>query len=925
MVMQLLEGQTLRDRLAGEERALPLAELLDIGLQVCDGLRAAHEKGIIHRDIKPANIFLTSKGVCKILDFGIAKLLVEAPGGVAVEAPGFGPANPDKGGMGLQPRPEEGADPGLKPSSQESAGRRAEALRFHQPVTPAEATLTRTGAAMGTAGYMSPEQARGEQLDARTDLFSFGLVLYEMATGQRAFSGETAAVVHDAILNNSPIPIRDLNSTLPAKLIATIDKALEKERERRYQSAAEMRGDLGRVNTKSAQPLPAKWNRYATLALLIAIALAGSLYWRSRHKIRVTDKDTFVLADWENKTGDPVLTDALRLALRMDLQQSPDLNLLSGEKVNRELKLMGRPRVGGLTPEPLTSDLAKQVCLRTNSAAVLGGSISDQGNGYHLALRAVSCQSGALLASSEGEAVDRGAIVKTLGALGLLMRARLGEPEDSLQQLNAPLEQAVSPSLEALQAYEQSSQILDAQEYAKILPLVRRVVEIDPNFALGHLRLATVLADASGTDFGSNLALESYTRAFSLRTRADQRTRYMIECTYYAEVTGELKKAEQVLLQELQQYPAHSVAGAGTYSELSHLHRTMGNWEASAAEAEESRRNNPDIAWSYYGVIKGNYALTRLDQAKSASDEAQARGLDSPYLRQSRYVLAFLLNDSVGMQEQVTWAEQDGNLDLVWMQSETEAFYGHFRRAHKLSDRVIALSLRAGDEQRAASFRAQLALREVETGNTNGVPELVHGALSLSKGAGVETLAAAALARTGRDQDAQNLAGEVNRSRPLDDAIQHNWLPSISAASSLGSDPQAGIRRLELAYPYELGDVSFGTESFGRMYPVYMRGLSYLTAGQGQQAAGEFQKILDHRGIVGNFIIGALAHLQLGRAQAMMGDKQAARGSYQDFLTLWKDADPDIPIYGQAKAEYATLMKLSAITAQAPLGTKSLN
>ncbi len=621
MVMQLLEGQTLRDRLAGEERALPLAELLDIGLQVCDGLRAAHEKGIIHRDIKPANIFLTNKGVCKILDFGIAKLLVEAPGGVAVEAPGFGPANPDKGGMGLQPRPEEGADPGLKPSSQESAGRRAEALRFHQPVTPAEATLTRTGAAMGTAGYMSPEQARGEQLDARTDLFSFGLVLYEMATGQRAFSGETAAVVHDAILNNSTIPIRELNSTLPAKLVTTIDKALEKDRERRYQSSAEMRGDLGRVNTKSAQPLPAKWKWYATVALLIVIAVAGSLYWRSRNAIRLTDKDTIVLADWENQTSDRVFYDALSFAIRVDLYQSPYLNILAHGKLERELKLMGHTGIGWPTTKPMTFDLAKQVCLRTNSTAVLGGSISDRGNGYHLALRAVSCQSGALLASSEAEAVDRGAIVKTLGALVFLMRARLGEPEDSLRKFNAPLEQAASPSLETLQALEQS---FNSQKLTDQIALVRRAVEIDPNFAWGYWIMGEALTDAAAMDLGSDSAAQSYTKAFNLRDRVDQVTRYRIEDSYYERVTGELNKAEQVLLQWLQQYPRDRF-DTTLLPSLMHLHRTMGNWEASASEAEELRRDSPDSTRYYANVIMCNSALGRLNEARSASEQAPAR------------------------------------------------------------------------------------------------------------------------------------------------------------------------------------------------------------------------------------------------------------------------------------------------------------
>ncbi len=757
---------------------------------------------------------------------------------------------------------------------------------------------------MGTAGYMSPEQVRGEKLDARTDLFSFGLVLYEMATGQRAFSGETAEIVHDAIVHQPQVPVHDLNSTLPPKLLPRIiNQALDKDRERRYQSAAEMRADLGRVNAKSAKPLPAKWKWYATATLLIAIAVAGSLYWRSQHRIRFTDKDTIVLADWENQTSDPVFYDALSLAGRIDLYQSPYLNILAPGKINRELTLMGHPGIGWPTTKPVTFDLAKQVCLKTNSTAVLGGSISDRGNGYHLALRAVSCQSGALLASSEADAVDRGAIVKTLGALGLLMRTRLGEPAALLQTFNAPLEQAASPSLEALQAVEQA---YNSQKLADKIALASHAVEIDPNFAFGYWTMGTDLTNAAALDLGNSLAAQSFTRAFNLRDRVDQLTRYRIEHAYYQEVTGELNKTEQVLLQWQQQYPRARIQTT-LLGSLTDLHKTMGNWEACVSEAEEGHRDRPDAVAIYASLIWCNSAMGRLDQARSASEEARARGLDSAFLRRQRYDLAFLLNDSAGMQEQVAWAEREKNLNILWMQSDTEAFYGHSRRARKLAGRVMGLALRAGDKEKAALFGAELALREAEIGNTSAALGFAHNALTLHKIPGAEILGAVTLARTGRAQQAQQLADDVNRNHPLDDAIQNNWLPSIFAAANLGSDPRSGIRRLELAYPYELGDVSFTTETFGRLYPVYMRGLCYLQARQAQQAGAEFQKILDHYGVVGNFIIGALAHLQLGRAQAMMGDTAAARKSYQDFLTLWKDADPDIPIYQQAKTEYARL------------------
>ena len=483
------------------------------------------------------------------------------------------------------------------------------------------------------------------------------------------------------------------------------------------------------------------------------------------------------------------------------------------------------------------------------------------------------------------------------------MRTKLGEPEDSLRKFNAPLEQAASSSLEALQAVEQA---YNTQKPTDQIPLLRHAVEIDPNLAWGYWALGTALTNASILELGDSLAAQSYTKAFNLRDRVDQLTRYRIEQSYYQIVTGELNKAEQVLLQWSQQYPRARIQTTflGT---LFDVHKAMGKWEACASEAEELRRDHPDSADVYAKVIFCNSPLGRLAQARSASEEARARGLDYVGLRRTRYDLAFLLNDVTGMQEQVAWAERENNLDILWMQSDTEAFYGYASRARKLSDRVIGLALRAGDKEKAASFGAQLALREVEIGNTNGALEFANDALTLDKIPGVQVLGAVTFARTGIAQQAEQLADNVNRNYPLSDAIQKNWLPSIDAAANLESDPQAGIRRLEVAYPYELGDVSFGTETFGRLYPVYMRGLCYLQVRQAQQAATEFQKILDHYGVVGNFIIGALAHLQLARAQAMMGDKEAARKSYQDFLTLWKDADPDIPIYRQAKAEYAKL------------------
>ena len=579
IVMQLLEGQTVRDRLASGEGPLLLEELLDIGIQVSDGLQAAHERGIIHRDIKPANIFLTNKGVCKILDFGVAKLLEEAPGfspanlnEEMVEAPAFRSANRDKEEMGLQPRSE-----------------------LH---------LTRTGSAMGTAGYMSPEQVRGEKLDARTDIFSFGLVLYEMATGQRAFSGETAAAVHDAIVNKPTVPVCELNSALPGKLVATIDKALEKDRERRYQSATEMRLSLEQVRSgnRAGSRWPLTW--IAGWALLAALAVAGALYWRSRNAIKLTGNDTIVLSDFSNSTSDPIFDDALNTALRVELGQTPFLNLLAPDKVRGTLKGLNRA-----AHERLTSELAREVCLHTNSKAFVASSIADAGNHYGIELTAVDCHTGKILAKTGLEAKSRDQVVKMLGVAGFELRRKLGEPQPSLQKFNRPLEEATTSSLEALQAFSQSGIIKYRKGDAEALPFLLRAVEIDPNFASAYASLGSTYFNLGET----RRATENVERAYELSDRASARQRFYIRGLYYAAATGETEKAIQVNTQWIQTYPSDQVP----HGILSRLFRLGGQYAMAIGEAKESLRITPeDYPPQHTTLMLAYMALNRLDEAK---------------------------------------------------------------------------------------------------------------------------------------------------------------------------------------------------------------------------------------------------------------------------------------------------------------------
>src|SRR5208282_3152870 len=496
IAMELLEGDNLRDHLS-RQKPLPLPELLEISVQICDGLQAAHDKGIIHRDIKPANIFLCKSGVAKILDFGLAKLACE----VALE-------------------------------KEEAASATASSSAEHL-----ERDLTRTDTTAGTAGYMSPEQVRHEKLDTRTDLFSFGLVLYEMAAGQRAFEGDAITVIHDAILHQTPIAARNLNSAVPRSLDAIIAKALEKDREKRYQSAAEMAKGLARVQQQAQRPrlrVP-KW--FAAAGLLAVFAAVLLLYWNYRHRVTLSGNDTVVLADFENRTSDPLFDDVLRSALRYGLEQTPYLNLLGSDKVFGTLAQLKLPPITKLTP-----DIARQVCLRTNSKLLIAGFIADAGVRYRLELRAVDCQSGKEVRERE-EVADRDQVIHALGVAAAQLRRNLGDPTASLARFNKPLEEARSSSVEALQMGTLGYKRHIAGDLEGAIPYYKRALELDPKLATTYESLGS----AYGALGEQDLAVSAYTRAFDLRDRMTEPARLEIEFTYYASLTGEREKALSAL------------------------------------------------------------------------------------------------------------------------------------------------------------------------------------------------------------------------------------------------------------------------------------------------------------------------------------------------------------------------------------------
>src|SRR6266446_6129758 len=549
IVMELLEGDTLLHRIdSSAPKEILLDTLLDVAIQICNGLQAAHDKEIIHRDIKPGNIFLTKQGPVKILDFGVAKLARE-------EVEEIGP-------------PEE-ADLISGGSKQDSTETGTETSRR------VHSNLTRTGIAIGTAGYMSPEQVRKERLDARTDLFSFGLVLYEMAAGRRAFTGETAEAVHDAILDQTPAAVHDVNPTVPRGLDSVIAKALEKDRSQRYQSAAEMHADLERVR-REMHPVRRRLRRWLASAALLLVVAAGAWIFRNYHNsATLSVDDTIVVADVNNQTSDPVFDDALNTALRVGLEQTPYLNVLALDKVSGTLRLLKLPEDAKLTPE-----IARQVCQHTNSKMMITSSIADAGNRFRIELNAFACQSGNTIARVRENAGSRNEVVHLLGVAAAQLRGKLGEPATSVTKFNKSLEEATSPSLEALQLLTEGYRRHHATRDARVaFPYYRRATELDPDFALAY----AALGDAH-TDLNDGLAAAAEKKAYELRTRMTEPTRFQAETGYYTLVTGEQEKAYPVLLQWVQTFPRDVM---GRYN-LARCLQLLGQQGQAADEAREA-------------------------------------------------------------------------------------------------------------------------------------------------------------------------------------------------------------------------------------------------------------------------------------------------------------------------------------------------
>jgi eukaryotic-like serine/threonine-protein kinase len=873
IAMELLEGQTLRQIIAG--KVPEIEAVLDLGTQIADALVAAHSKGIIHRDIKPANIFVTQQGHAKILDFGSAKL-----GGASKDV-----------------------------SEQETLGESQMALQH----------LTRPGTAMGTVAYMSPEQARAKELDNRTDLFSFGVVLYEMATGTQPFRGESEATIYDAILNRDPLPPAELNRKVPAKLEEIIHKALEKDRNLRYQNASDIRTDLQRLRraTESnrmgavhdAAPRAAKrrllWA--ATPLILIVVAAVVGHFWFHR-PAKLTDTDTIVLADFANTTGDPVFDDTLKTALSVSLNQSPFLNVISESKVTEILKLMTRSPDAKLTP-----DVTREVCQRAGSKAYIAGSIASLGSQYVLGLKVVNCRSGDTLAREQVTAAAKEKVLDALGDTASKVRGELGESLVSVQKLDVPLEQATTSSLEALKAYSLGRKANQEKGPAAALPNCQRAIQLDPNFAIGY--------DLVGSDYASlgefGRASEYITRAFELREHASEREKLAITADYYSTVAGELEKAAQTYQVWIENYPRDYSAHAN----LGIVYTAQGQYEKAAEQYREDLSLTADDVSPYDDLGNTLLALQHFDEARQIIQQAQARKLDDYLGHNVLYALAFLSSDSSATAEQQRWfaAQPDVENYGLSLASDTEAYAGHLSKARELTKRSVDSAIRADSRENGAIWRENAALREAAFGNVTEARQVAVDALKHTTASqGVEVEAALALAMAGETARAESSARELNKRFPLDTQVQSLWLPAIRAQLALDRrKPSDALNELQAAAaPIEFAQITF-VVNISCLYPTYIRGEAYLAAGQDNAAAAEFQKILDHSGIVWNCWTGALARLGVARANVLRSktsrgvDADAARvralAAYKDFLTLWKDADPDIPILKQAKLEYAKL------------------